>query len=63
MIKAILATAIILIAISFSWAFCVGVIWLICLLLPITFSLKYATAIWLIIILVKPIFSGNQKND
>lgn len=60
MIEAILIIAIILIAISFSWVFCVGVIWLICLLFQITFSLKYATAIWLIIILIKPIFSGKK---
>lgn len=53
------ATAIVifLIAAGISWVVISGIIWLICWLIGWDFSIKVATAIWLVMILINVIFS------
>lgn len=53
------ATAIVifLIAAGISWAVASGIIWLICWLIGWNFSIKVATAIWLVMMLICGIFS------
>lgn len=46
-----------LIAAGISWVVASGVIWLICWLIGWDFSIKVATAIWLVMILINGIFS------
>lgn len=53
------ATAIVifLIAAGITWVVTSGIIWLICWLIGWDFSIKVATAIWLVMMLIYGIFS------
>ena len=51
------AIVILLIAAGISWVVISGIIWLICWLIGWNFSIKVATAIWLVMILINEIFS------
>ena len=53
------ATAIVifLIAAGITWVVTSGIIWLICWLIGWNFSIKVATAIWLVMMLIYGIFS------
>lgn len=51
------AIVILLIAAGISWVVISGIIWLICWLIGWDFSIKVATAIWLVMILINGIFS------
>lgn len=53
------ATAIVifLIAAGITWVVTSGIIWLICWLIGWDFSIKVATAIWLVMMLIDGIFS------
>ena len=53
------ATAIVifLIAAGITWVVTSGIIWLICWLIGWDFSIKVATAIWMVMILINGIFS------
>ena len=46
-----------LIAAGISWVVTSGIIWLICWLIGWNFSIKVATAIWLVMMLIYGIFS------
>lgn len=43
-----------------SWITTIGIIWLIFLLLNITFTIKVATGIWLALILLECFIKGNR---
>lgn len=47
----------VLIVAGISWAVTSGIIWLICWLIGWNFSIKVATAIWLVMMLIHGIFS------
>lgn len=44
-----------------SWITTIGIIWLIFKLLNITFTVKVATGIWLVLILIEGFLNGNRK--
>ena len=51
------AIVILLSAAGISWVVISGIIWLSCWLIGWNFSIKVATAIWLVMILINEIFS------
>ena len=51
------AIVIVLIAAGISWVVTSGIIWLICWLIGWDFSIKVATAIWLVMMLIYGSFS------
>ena len=56
-----LGIVLILVTIYFtSWITTVGIIWLIFKLLNITFTIKVATGIWLVLILLECFIKGNR---
>lgn len=46
---------------AISWAICTGLIYLICLCFSWKFSILAATGIWLVICLIKGVFSNGSK--
>ena len=48
---------------TMSWAICVGMFWLFALCFSIKFSLKTATGVWLVLLLVKWAFDIGRKSD
>jgi len=52
---------IIILALTLSWAITIGLVKLICICFNINFSLKIATGIWLILCLLRPVFSSEKR--
>lgn len=46
-----------------SWVVVIGIIKLITILLGINFSFKFATVVWLVMILIKSLFSTNTNKN
>mgnify|MGYP004669576485 CR=1 FL=1 len=56
------AIALIVFAIYFlQWAITVGVLWVIFKIFNLTYTLKVATGIWLVLMLVKYVFECNNR--
>lgn len=49
-----------LVAAVISWAITAAIVWAICALFKLTFSLAIATGIWLIMVLLKSVFSSGS---
>lgn len=64
LIVGLIAALIFIACLALSWAICCGMMYLICLFLPFEFSIKNATGIWLILLLLKMAFSdGGNKGS
>lgn len=57
----IIDLTIILLCGAISWAITTGVIWLIFLCFSLNFSIMIATGIWLVLLLLKGVFSGGKN--
>ena len=52
---------IIVLALTISWAITIGLVKLICICFSLDFSLKIATGVWLILCLIRPVFSSEKR--
>lgn len=62
MLAMILVVLCLLISYAISWGITIGIIKLITLCFGLTFNIFYATGFWLILVLLKGIFSVTIKN-
>lgn len=61
--KLVVIALILLVCYALSWAICTGAIWLICRCFSWNFSILPATGIWLILCLLKAVWSGERKES
>jgi hypothetical protein len=53
---------IILLYLALSWGTTIGIVALICVCFKLTFSLRIATGIWLVLVLISSFFKVNIQN-
>lgn len=61
-IKSVIFTLfIIILVLTLSWAITIGLVKLICICFSLDFSLKIATGVWLVLCLIRPVFSSEKR--